>query len=61
MGIVLQRRLSPLLLFCGALAFVCEQIAVLPDLEAAKLDEESKPGQSAAGDVDACDADDMVW
>ena len=39
MGIVLQRRLSPLLLLCGALSFVCEQIAVLPDLEAAKLDE----------------------
>ena len=57
---MLQRRCSPLLLLCGAFAFTGDQIAVLSDLEASKLDEQSKPGWSVAGDVDACDADDMV-
>ena len=52
-GSVLQRRNTPLLVVPGALAFAYGSVAVLPQLEAAQLDEMTKAAW-AAGDVDAC-------
>ena len=50
---MLQRRNTPLLVVPGAMAFAYGSVAVLPQLEAAQLDEMTKAAW-AAGDVDAC-------
>ena len=52
-GIVLQRRITRLLVIPGALAFTYGSAAVLPWLEAAQLDEMTKAALAAV-DVDAC-------